>query len=125
MKLLVVIAQIAQKSKVGAVPGSVPTLSFTFILVNVASNNQGVVCIACFSLFYILYVYSEPTPWELDPLFLNFVVNLPPTAITVQLLSMDDSLAIKDLSFLLLRPFPKQCFCHISGSQSQSSEFLF
>lgn len=62
MKLVVVIAQIAQKSKVGAVPGSVPTPSFTFVLVNVASNNQGVVYTDCFSLVYILYVSSEPTP---------------------------------------------------------------
>lgn len=70
------------------VPGSVPTLSFTFILVNMANNNQGVVRIACFSLFYILYVFSEPTSWELDPLFLNFIGNLPPAVITVQLLSI-------------------------------------
>ena len=80
-------------------------LSFTFVLVIVANNNQGIVPIACFSLFCISLCIQEPTPWELGPSFLKFVGNLPPAVITVQLLSIP-WMSIKDLSSLPLHPFP-------------------
>ena len=40
-------------SELGAVLGSTPTLSFTFILSITDKNNQRVLYLACFSLFFI------------------------------------------------------------------------